>query len=157
MTPGGLRRLTAAEAGLAREMFGEGLDPVRVRLFALPVWGRAFVTGARLMIWPARGALCDFAAADVPLDLQAVFVHELTHVWQAQNGVNLLTAKLRAGDGPPAYAYDLSRAPAFVGLNIEQQAMLVQHAFLASRGGSAPYPSETYRAMASAWRGSASV
>lgn len=153
MRPGALRRLTTAERDLAREVFGSGLDAARVRVFAAPLWPRAFAPCSRLIVWPAKGALEDFGAASVRL--QSVFVHELTHVWQAQHGVNLLAAKLRAGDGPRAYAYDLGRDCDFAGLNIEQQAMMVQHAFLAARGAGAPYPAELYLAAAPAWRGEA--
>ena len=139
-----------------KEGDGDGLDAGRVRLFALPVWNRAFVAGPRLVVWPARAARLDFAAPDVPLFVQGVFVHELTHVWQAQNGVRLLRAKLRAGDSHASYAYDLSGelsgAAAFASLNIEQQAMVVQHAFLASRGAAAPHALEIYARIRSAWR-----
>ena len=152
MPPLSTRRLTAGERGLAAEMFGAALDPDPVRLLALPVWRRAFVAGPRLMVWPARAARPDFAAPDTPLGVQAVFVHELTHVWQAQNGVALLRAKLRAGDGASAYAYDLAGEPAFASLNIEQQAMVVEHAFLASRGGRAPHGAETYARLSAEWR-----
>jgi hypothetical protein len=146
MKPARLRRLTLAEAALAEEMFGAALDPARVRLFALPVLKRAFVATGRLIAWPAAGALTDFGAAAVPLEVQAVFVHELTHVWQAQNGVNLLAAKLRAGDGETAYAYDLADGGVFGERNIEQQAMVVQHAFMARRGARTPYSAALYAA-----------
>ncbi|MDB5467038.1 MAG: hypothetical protein JWQ46_1800 [Phenylobacterium sp.] len=150
MKPLALRRLTAGERALAAEMFGDGLDAAKVRLLALPVWNRAFVTGSRLLIWPASLASEDFATA--PLGLQAVFVHELTHVWQAQNGVGLLWAKIRAGDSAAAYAYDLAGGPEFARLNIEQQAMVVQHAFLAGRGARAQHPAELYANASPAWR-----
>lgn len=150
MTPLSLRRLTAAERALAREMFGAGLDLERVRLFALPVWRRAFVASGRLMVWPAAAASCDFGEA--PLAVQAMFVHELTHVWQAQRGVFLPLAKLRAGDSARAYAYDLSGGPEFGDLNIEQQAMVVEHAFLSRRGHAAPHPPELYAAISRSWR-----
>lgn len=155
LTPRGrFRRLTQGEAGLCAEMFGGGLDPRRVRLFAQPLsaWRRAFVAGPSLVVWPWRLALADFADAQAPLQLQAMFVHEMTHVWQAQNGVNLLFAKLRAGDGQAAYAYDLGPSPDFARLNIEQQAMVVQHAFTASRGGPAPHAPELYAALSPGWR-----
>lgn len=156
MKPLALRRLTAGERALAAEVFGEGLDAARVRLFAIPAWRRAFVAGPGLVVWPAATARPDFAGPDVPLRTQAVFVHELTHVWQAQNGVSLILAKLRAGDGPGAYAYDLAEHLAgereFAALNIEQQAMVVEHAFLASRGGPAPHPPELYANIRSNWR-----
>lgn len=151
MKPFERRRLTPGERALAAEVFGGGLDPGRVRILALPAWRRAFVAGPRLMVWPARGAARDFAAA--PLAAQAVFVHELTHVWQAQNGVGLLRAKLKAGDTDAAYAYDLRGGAAFADLNIEQQAMVVQHAFLAARGGPAPHPAALYTKVSAAWRG----
>ena len=146
------RRFTAGECGLATEMFGAGIAPERLRLLALPIWRRAFVAGPGLMVWPRARLRNDFAAGDVPLSVQAVFVHELTHVWQAQNGMRLLWAKLKAGDRPEAYAYDLDCGATFRDLNIEQQAMVVEHAFLASRGATVQHPADRYAAARSAWR-----
>lgn len=145
-----MRALTPGERALAAEMFGAGLDADRVRLLALPVWRRAFVAGPALMVWPARAARPDFGEA--PVALQATFVHELTHVWQAQRGTNLLLGKIKAGDGAAAYAYDLAAGPPFARLNIEQQAMIVEHAFLASRAATAPFPASLYAEMAPEWR-----
>jgi hypothetical protein len=142
--------LTVHEQMLAREIFGGALDPAPVRILAIPLWKRAFVAGPRLIVWPATQLPRDFG--DAPLALQATFVHELAHIWQAQNGVRLLRAKLKAGDSAAAYAYDLSVDPDFRTLNIEQQAMVVEHAFLASRGGQAPHPAELYAQASSAWR-----
>ncbi len=149
--PRWLRRLTPGERALAAEMFGAGLDAGRLRILAIPFWRRAFVAGPGLMTWPRFSLRPDFTSAEVPLRVQAVFVHELTHVWQAQNGVSLILAKLRAGDGPAAYRYDLDFAP-FEAMNIEQQAMVVEHAFLASRGVPAPHEAERYAALSAAWR-----
>lgn len=150
MRPGAFRKLSPGERALAAEMFGETVRTERVRLFALPVWNRAFVAGAGLIVWPARTARQDFSTA--PLDEQAVFVHEMTHVWQAQRGVNLLLAKLRAGDGAQAYAYRISANRDFADYNIEQQAMIVQDAFVVSRGGPAPHESDAYSAILATWR-----
>ena len=148
-----LRRLTPGERALGEEVFDGGLDTARVRILAIPLWRRAFVAGPGLIVWPARDLPADFAAA--PLRAQATFVHELTHVWQAQNGVRLLLAKLKAGDSEAAYAYEFTPNLDFIALNIEQQAMVVEHAFLASRGGRAPGPAADYAALSSAWRRSA--
>jgi len=144
------RRPTAGETALAQEVFGAGLDLRRTVILAAPLWRRAFVAGARLIVWPARTLPADFAAA--PLALQAAFVHELAHVWQAQQGVFLPLAKLRAGDSPRAYAYELGEDADFAQLNIEQQAMVVEHAFLAARGAPAPYPPQVYARLQPAWR-----
>jgi hypothetical protein len=150
MRPLTRRRLTEAEHRLAAEVFGPGLDAARVRILALPVWPRAFVAGPRLVVWPAAEAPADFGGA--PLRLQASFVHELTHVWQAQRGTFLPLAKLRAGDSAASYAYDLAAGPPFDRLNIEQQAMVVEHAFLVSRGVPAPFSAHLYAQAASGWR-----
>lgn len=151
MPPSTFRRLTRGEQDLAREVFGAGLDTGRVRIFAIPLWNRAFVPGGRLIVWPAAGALADFSDAAAPLEAQATFVHELTHVWQAQRGVNLLFAKLRAGDSHAAYCYDLD-ACAFTDLNIEQQARVVEHAFLARRGRRTQHVVARYEAESVHWR-----
>jgi|GEM_PF-456642 len=150
MKPFHLRRLTPGERGLAAEMFGAGLDAGRVRILALPLWNRAFVAGPGLIVWPAATLPADFAQA--PVRLQAVFVHELTHVWQAQHGVALLLAKIKAGDSAASYAYDLGNGVAFAAMNIEQQAMVVEHAFLASRGGETPHPARLYAEASASWR-----
>ena len=147
------RGLTAGERALAAEMFGAGLDAGRVRLFAIPIWSRAFVAGPGLIVWPAARLCPDFAAPEVPLRVQAVFVHELTHVWQAQHGVSLILAKIKAGDSDASYLYDLRDGREFAAMNIEQQAMVVEHAFLASRGDQTPHPAALYAEASASWRG----
>lgn len=151
MKPLRLRQLTAGEIALAREVFGAGLRTGPVRLLALPVWRRAFAAGPRLLVFPMALAATDFGVE--PIALQSLFVHELTHVWQAQNGVGLIRAKLKAGDGPAAYAYDLHVGPPFGELNIEQQAMVVQHAFLAKRGRKTPHAPLAYGVYLAGLRG----
>lgn len=146
------RTLTPGERALGAEVFGTALDADRVRLLAIPVWNRAFVAGPRWIVWPAATLPRDFAAPEIPLTLQAVFVHELTHVWQAQRGVSLLLGKIKAGDSQSSYAYDLLGDRTFAAMNIEQQAMVVEHAFLASRGGQTPHPAALYAAASANWR-----
>ena len=145
MKPGTLRRLTDGEKALAVAVFGSALALERVRIFALPVWRRPFAAGPAIVFWPASGALRDFSQAR--LSLQGVLIHELTHIWQAQTGVNLILAKLRAGDGPEAYHYEPRFGLTFSDFNIEQQAMAVQHAFLASRGATTPFTPEVHAAL----------
>ena len=136
---------------MCADVFGDGLDVGKVRLFSLPLWPRPFVPNGRLVVWPSASAMADFAEA--PLWLRSVLVHELTHVWQAQTGVFLPLAKLKAGDGRAAYAYDLADGRNFSQLNIEQQAMVVQHAYLAAGGGAAPYDTQAYARILEAWPG----
>ena len=136
MKPLRWRRLTAGEAALADEMFGAGLDPGRVRLLALPVWNRAFVAGPRLMIWPAFAAWTDFSAA--PLETQAVFVHELTHVWQAQKGGRFYLPLARHPFC--RYRYEIVPGRPFRRYGLEQQAEIVRHIFMAEHGASIACP-----------------
>lgn len=142
-----IRPLTAGEAALALEAFGDALDLAPVRFLPAP-WPltRAFVAGRWFgrdwIVWPRRGLPADIAAAS--LKLRATLVHELTHVWQAQQGVNLLTGKIRAGDRPASYEYPVGMDCSWGELNIEQQAMVVEHRFRLLQGGNAPAPAEFY-------------
>ncbi|WP_428149165.1 hypothetical protein [Brevundimonas sp.] len=141
-----MRALTEGEKRLAQGEFGEALELGTIRL-AATLWpfDRAFVPGRWFgrdwVLWPERSLPGDFAVA--PVALQAVLIHELVHVWQAQQGVNLLAGKIRAGDGPSAYGYP--KAPCgWEALNIEQQAMAVEHRFKASRGLRVPEEASHY-------------
>ncbi|MBU1347465.1 MAG: hypothetical protein KKA16_11030 [Alphaproteobacteria bacterium] len=141
-----IRALSQAERRLAQSDFGHALDLDHIRILATPwPFDRAFVPGRWFgrdwILWPGRSLPADFAIA--PLSLQAVLIHELVHVWQAQAGVNLLAGKIRAGDGPAAYRYP--DAPCgWDDLNIEQQAMAVEHRFRARRGQRVPDAAAAY-------------
>jgi hypothetical protein len=73
---------------------------------------------------------CDYSS--VPngqydlLDTQAMFVHEMTHVWQSQSGVNMILNGLNR-----RYDYNFTQLGtiAFTQYGIEQQAQLVQDYF----------------------------
>lgn len=145
-----IRGLTSGEAALAWSVFGDALETATVRLVAVPPpFRRAFVAGRwfgrEWILWPRAGLAADFA--DAPPGSQAVLVHELVHVWQAQQGVNLLLAKLGAGDQRESYVYPVDDACDWAGLNIEQQAMAVEHAFRLARGGGAPATGAFYRTV----------
>jgi len=135
-----VRSLTPGETLMAREMFGDALDPAPVRIWAQPFgFNRIFVAGRWFgrdwIVWPKDSLLPDYAAPDAPLAKAATLIHELVHVWQAQQGVNLAFAKLKAGDGPQCYAYEIGEATTWYGLNIEQQAMAVEDEFRRRRSG----------------------
>ena len=140
------RSLTLAERTLAADLFGDDLSTRHLKILCNPLWNRAFVAGPHLISWPAHHFEACFAAAS--LAARALLVHELVHVWQAQNGVNLILGKLKAGDGPAAYLYRLDGQTLFEALNIEQQAMVVEHAYRLSQGGAAPYGAADYALLA---------
>ena len=134
-----VRPLTSGEIAMAREMFGEAIEYGSVRILAQPVFPRAFVAGRWFwrdwIVWPAKTLLPDYAAPDAPLRRAAVLIHELVHVWQAQQGLNLLFAKLRAGDRADTYAYEIRQETLWERLNLEQQAMAVEDEFIRRRSG----------------------
>lgn len=136
-----IRPLTDGERHLALEAFGEALVLEAIRFLPAPwPFDRAFVPGRWFgrdwIVWPDNTLPPDIATA--PLQLQAMLVHELTHVWQAQQGVDLLTGKIRAGDRPASYEYPVGMDCDWARLNIEQQAMVVEHRFRLTRGQAAP-------------------
>jgi hypothetical protein len=142
MGPLQLRPLTDGERGLCDEVFGTAVDPAPVRVLAIPgprTMMRPFVPGEVLwsrrywVVFPRFEAFCDFSRA--PVGNQARFVHELVHVWQAQQGVDLLKAKWKAG-----YEYALVPDCRWESFNIEQQAMIVEDAFRMSRRGRPRFP-----------------
>jgi hypothetical protein len=142
-----IRGLTTGERLLAVEAFDDALALDAIRFLPTPwPFDRAFVPGRWFgrdwIVWPRRTLPADIATA--PLRLQAMLIHELTHVWQARRGVNLLTGKLRAGDRPASYEYPVGMDCAWEALNIEQQAMVVEHRFRLSRGQRTPADAAFY-------------
>jgi hypothetical protein len=76
----------------------------------------------------------DFAAGD--LADQGLFLHEMTHVWQAQTRGRLYLPLMRH----PFCRYDYDWQPGrpFDRYGLEQQAEIVRHAFLLRRGRALP-------------------
>ena len=72
----------------------------------------------------------DFAAASV--SLQGLFIHEMTHVWQAQRHGRYYLPLMRHPFC--RYGYRISVDRRFDRYGLEQQAEMVRHHFLAARG-----------------------
>ncbi len=131
MRPGQRRALTRGEVELAHPVFGEEIPWPKVRVFQAPALGfGAMVPLGRTIVFSKWRASRDFTNA--PLWDQGWFVHELTHVWQATRGVVLAGAKLGAL-GKAAYAYKPVK-PKLSAYNIERQAEIARHLFLARLG-----------------------
>ena len=131
MKPGQRRALTAGEIALGRSVFGDEIAWSKVRIAQAPALGfGAMVPIGRTIVFSKWRAAHDFSAASM-WD-QGWFVHELTHVWQAARGVVLAAAKLGAL-GKGAYAYKPG-APQLRAYNIERQAEIARHLFLARAG-----------------------
>jgi hypothetical protein len=129
MRIGERRGLTEGEVAIARAMFEEELDLARVRIAQIPPLGfGAMVPLGETILFAWINAPRDFSRA--ALNAQGLFIHELTHCWQAARGRVLALAKLKA-IGRRAYRYRLTPGQPFSAYNIEQQAEIVRHLFLA--------------------------
>lgn len=129
------RPLTAGEVALGESVFGAEIDWPSVRVIQIPNLGfGAMAPFAHTIIFSQWRAREDFARA--PLNEQGWFVHELAHVWQARRGVLLAAAKLRAL-GKRAYVYKAHPGAKLSDFNIERQAEIVRHLFLARQGAPA--------------------
>lgn len=126
------RALTVGEAGLGRTVFGEEIVWTRVRVLQAPALGfGAMVPRGRTIVFSKWPAAHDFTHAKP--DEQGWFIHELMHVWQAARGHVLALAKLRAL-GAKAYEYAPKEDVTLKDYNIESQAEIARHLFLARIG-----------------------
>ena len=130
------RSLTAGEIELAQSIFGDAIDYSKVRLIEgkwWPLHPRRAAMAPMGNIWfhPVGGGWSEDFAKE-PLDAQAFFIHELTHVWQAQRRGRFYLVLMRH----PFCRYDYVLEPGkpFARYGIEQQAEMVRHRFLADRG-----------------------
>ncbi len=130
------RPLTDGEIAITRSIFGEALDPGPVRLVRRKWWpfqprGIVMAPCGHIHFHPEDDKWReDFASA--PLDLQGLFIHEMTHVWQAQRHGRFYLPLMRHPFCRYAYRYRPGRS--FLRYGIEQQAELVRHAYLQRRG-----------------------
>lgn len=131
------RGLTHGEVALARTVFADAIDYAPVRLHRRRWWPLqpadvVMAPDGHLWFAPASPLWSDdFAHA--PLGLQGLFIHELTHVWQAQRGGRWWLPLVRHPFC--RYAYRLVPGRRFERYGVEQQAEIVRHAFLGARGG----------------------
>lgn len=158
------RTLTDGEYALAQTWLPAGIDLARVRIHR----GRFFIGQPANVAMTPFGSpyfpeplYCDdFSQAELPL--QALFIHEMVHAWQHQNGVRVALRGLwlhvsswrywrqrggrprdaaanRDADGGP-YAYTLQTGRPLTAYNIEQQAQIVEDAFRLAQGLKPAFP-----------------
>ena len=131
------RHLTSGEREMARIVFGEAIDyaPVTVnRRKWFPFQPPKYVMSPDGHIWVHPGAPEKWAEdySTARAGLQELFIHEMTHVWQAQTKGRWYLPLMRH----PFCRYDYQFVPGkpFEWYGLEQQAEIVAHTFLARRG-----------------------
>lgn len=130
---------TPGEIGLIASVFGDSLDPGSVTFRRAKWWifqPRRVVMAPDGHVWfhPVNPAWRDdFSTAHLPL--RAFVVHELVHVWQHQQGINLVLRRYPLA----RYRYlPLKPGKPFRAYGIEQQAEIVRHAYVLREGGHVP-------------------
>lgn len=128
------RALTPSEVSLCLTVFGQAIDYDRVTVFNRKWWlfQNARVTMApdgNLWFHPKSNLFCDdFCGSS--RNIQALFIHEMVHVWQHQQGIFLPLARHPFS----RYDYELLPGKPFAEYGIEQQAEIVSHYFLLKQG-----------------------
>ena len=134
------RSLTAGERELVGSIFHLAVEPRQVRIYRTPWWP---LQPAKVAMAPTGhvhirgdGPLWrdDYATADA--GLQGLFLHEMTHVWQAQRWGRWYLPLHRHPFCRYAYAIVPDRPFARYGL--EQQGEIVRHVHLLRSGHSLP-------------------
>lgn len=121
---------------LVQSVFSAAIDCASVRIrrrrwFPLQPRRVTMAPMGHLHFHPASENYCDdFAAAD--LQLQGHFIHEMTHVWQAQTRGRWHLVLRRHPFC--RYAYSLKPGWPLERYGLEQQAEIVRHAFLLRNG-----------------------
>lgn len=141
------RPLTASEVALLRPLFGSSVPYSDIRVFDgkfVPFQpDDVYMTPEGNIYAPGHLFRDDFSGDGVSPGIKAVFVHEIAHVWQHANGLNLLfegIAELarRGGDYGAAYAYALAEGNDLLDYGIEQQASILEDYFRVRYQGSRP-------------------
>ena len=131
------RKLTSGEKNIAKEMFGNSINYTKVSIYDRK-W--AFFQGERVAMTPDGNIYFapDVYEKDFSLASDGTkhfFIHEITHVWQYQNGQAvlpragtsqvLLELPSRVGLGNGAYQYQLDARKDLLDYGVEQQASII--------------------------------
>ena len=134
------RPLTTGEIELAQSVFGDAIDYSKVRLVKAKWWpfhprNAAMAPMGNIYFHPDGGGWSEDFSKE-PLGRQGFFVHEMTHVWQAQAKGRFYLPLMRHPFC--RYGYALQPGRPFERYGLEQQAEIVRHVFLEKHGGTPP-------------------
>ena len=130
------RPLTEGERRLAFSAFGDAIDYDSVRIVRRRWWPfqpreTAMAPCGNIHFHPGSSLWSeDFATAE--LGHQALFIHEMTHVWQAQRRGRFYLPLMRHPFC--RYGYMLKPGQSFERYGLEQQGEIMRHAFLLREG-----------------------
>ena len=134
------RPLTGGEIDLARSVFGHAIDYSRVRMIRRKWWPlqprNSIMAPSGNLHFHLKGNAWSDDFSKEPIPLQGLFIHEMTHVWQAQKKGRFYLVLMRH----PFCRYDYAVRAGWPleRYGLEQQAEIVSHAFLMRRGMGVP-------------------
>ena len=136
------RSLTLGERAMAESVFGDALklDSIEVRYEnAIPFQQKeTFVTPDGNVYVPKDFRLVrDFSRPDLDVVLKSTFIHELTHVYQKQQGMSVIARGLFSWAA--RYNYTWTSSKPFASYGMEQQATIVGDYYLSQNGWKAIY------------------
>jgi hypothetical protein len=128
------RPLTTGEIALLEPIFRDGIDYKRIRVIdnSFPLQpANVYMTPRGHVYAPGKLFQVDFSKTGV--HLRAVFVHEVMHIWQHTNGMDLIQQGVielvKHGAYEKAYPYQLESGRDLVEYGMEQQASIVEDYF----------------------------
>jgi len=134
-----VRNLTHAEMTLAKAVFADLIDYTQVKILSAPFlpWqpiGMFMAPNGTIFVNPENYSL-DYGKES--LIYQSVFIHEMTHILQYQQGLSVLwrggllqMAYYLTAKSYNPYHYILQKGKAFSAYNIEQQGDIARDIFL---------------------------
>jgi hypothetical protein len=134
------RPLTLGEIEIARSMFCDAIDYPSVRMVHRKWWpfqprSVAMAPMGNIHFHPHSDLWSEDFSSE-PLHRQGLFIHELTHVWQAQKRGRFYLPLMRHPFC--RYTYEVEPGRPFERYGLEQQAEIVRHLFLADHGRTPP-------------------
>ena len=142
MTEARSRPLTPGEIALARSIFADSIDYSDVRLIRRKWWplqprNVTMAPCGNIHFHPRDDSWSEDFSKE-PLHRQGLFIHEMTHVWQTQTRGRYYLPLMRHPFC--RYRYKLVPGRPFGRYGLEQQAEIVRHIFLSSRGANVTAP-----------------
>lgn len=139
------RPLTPGEIALLGPIFRDGIDYAKVHVInnSFPLQPQNVYMTPRGHVY-APGSLWQSDFSTLGAGNRAVFVHEMTHVWQYANGMDLIGQGVVAftkyrGQYEKAYPYELAADRDLVDYGMEQQASIIEDYYLITAGLGGPH------------------
>ena len=122
------RKMTLGEKALAQGVFGSALrmDDIEIIAHRFVLQHYAISPNGHIY-FNEKDWQDDFSKR--PLNEQSWLIHELTHVWQIQQGIAVIRKALL----DRRYSYVIEQGKNFLNYGVEQQAQMVQDYFMRSQ------------------------